>query len=86
MSPGKSWMRPWAELPEMACTTGDAGARAQHLQKRRAGSLRRVVFLVVPQFLRDAVYRFIARNRYRWFGKEETCRVPTPELKARFLA
>jgi predicted DCC family thiol-disulfide oxidoreductase YuxK len=45
-----------------------------------------VVFFVVPRFIRDAVYRFIARHRYRWFGKEETCRVPTPELKARFLA
>lgn len=41
--------------------------------------------VVVPRFLRDAVYRFIARNRYRWFGKSETCRVPTPELRARFL-
>jgi predicted DCC family thiol-disulfide oxidoreductase YuxK len=42
-------------------------------------------FIVVPAFLRDIVYRFIARNRYRWFGKTDTCRVPTPELKARFL-
>ena len=41
--------------------------------------------LIVPRSLRDAVYRFIARNRYRWFGKSETCRVPTPELRARFL-
>lgn len=41
--------------------------------------------LVVPWFVRDAVYRFIARNRYRWFGKSEQCRVPTPELRARFL-
>lgn len=45
-----------------------------------------IVFYVVPTFVRDAVYRWIARNRYRWFGKEETCRVPTPALKARFLA
>jgi len=45
-----------------------------------------VVFFLVPRFLRDAVYRFIARNRYRWFGKEETCRVPTPDLRKRFLA
>ena len=40
---------------------------------------------VFPRFLRDAVYRFIARNRYRWFGREESCRVPTPALRARFL-
>lgn len=41
--------------------------------------------IVVPRFVRDAVYRFIARNRYRWFGKKEVCWVPTPELRARFL-
>ena len=45
-----------------------------------------VVLLVWPRFIRDIVYRFIARNRYRWFGKSDTCRIPTPELKARFLA
>jgi predicted DCC family thiol-disulfide oxidoreductase YuxK len=44
------------------------------------------VLLVVPRPIRDAVYRFIARHRYRWFGKTATCRVPTPELAARFLA
>ena len=43
------------------------------------------VFIIVPRFLRDAIYKLIARNRYRWFGKSETCRVPTPELRARFL-
>jgi predicted DCC family thiol-disulfide oxidoreductase YuxK len=43
------------------------------------------VFAVVPRPLRDAVYRLIARNRYRWFGKTETCWLPTPELKGRFL-
>lgn len=42
--------------------------------------------IVVPSFVRDAVYRWIARNRYRWFGKSEQCRVPTPQLRARFLA
>jgi predicted DCC family thiol-disulfide oxidoreductase YuxK len=40
----------------------------------------------VPRFVRDAVYRLIARNRYRWFGKSETCRVATPAEKARFLS
>lgn len=43
------------------------------------------VFIVIPRPLRDAVYRLIARNRYRWFGKSETCWLPTPELKGRFL-
>lgn len=38
-----------------------------------------------PRPLRDAVYRLIARHRYRWFGRQEACWLPTPELKARFL-
>ncbi len=42
-------------------------------------------FIVVPRPLRDAVYEWVARNRYRWFGKSEVCRVPTPELRARFM-
>jgi predicted DCC family thiol-disulfide oxidoreductase YuxK len=42
--------------------------------------------ILVPRPLRDLVYWWIGRNRYRWFGKSETCRVPTPELRARFLA
>ena len=41
--------------------------------------------IVVPRPLRDAVYDWIARNRYRWFGKREVCMTPTPELRSRFL-
>jgi predicted DCC family thiol-disulfide oxidoreductase YuxK len=43
-------------------------------------------FRIIPRPLRDAMYRWIARNRYRWFGKAETCWLPTPELRSRFLA
>lgn len=42
-------------------------------------------FWLVPYPLRDLVYDWIARNRYRWFGKTEQCWVPTQELRARFL-
>lgn len=42
-------------------------------------------FLVVPAPIRDFVYRWVASHRYRWFGKAEACRVPTPELRARFI-
>jgi predicted DCC family thiol-disulfide oxidoreductase YuxK len=42
-------------------------------------------FLAIPPALRDAVYDYVARNRYRWFGKRETCRLPTLEERARFL-
>ena len=43
------------------------------------------VFMLVPRFLRDAIYNWIARNRYRWFGKKNECWIPRPEWKARFL-
>lgn len=44
-----------------------------------------LVFKLLPRVLRDAAYYVIARNRYRWFGKHESCMMPTPELKARML-
>lgn len=43
------------------------------------------IFKLVPSFLRDRVYQFIAANRYRWFGKEESCWLPAPKWKNRFL-
>ena len=42
-------------------------------------------FIIVPKFIRDAVYTLIANNRYKWFGKQESCWLPTPALKGRFL-
>ena len=42
-------------------------------------------FIIVPLFIRNAVYKFIAKNRYYWFGKNESCMVPTASLKKRFL-
>jgi predicted DCC family thiol-disulfide oxidoreductase YuxK len=43
------------------------------------------VFIYIPQPIRDGVYKFIAANRYRWFGKKDQCRVPTVEERERFL-
>lgn len=43
-------------------------------------------FSVVPRPLRDAVYRLIARHRYRWFGRHDECWLPTPALRSRFLS
>lgn len=41
--------------------------------------------LLWPRVVRDLVYDFVAKRRYRWFGKKDVCMVPTPELRARFL-
>jgi predicted DCC family thiol-disulfide oxidoreductase YuxK len=66
-----------------ACTRSSAALRiAQHL----GGWWRLLTILfAVPPFLRDAAYDLFASNRYRWFGKSETCRIPTPEMRERFL-
>jgi len=42
-------------------------------------------FSIIPSFIRDIVYNFIAKNRYKWFGKKEACWVPTPALKDLFI-
>ena len=54
---------------------------------RRLGGLWWLLSLArfVPRFVRNPAYRVLARNRYRWFGKHDTCRLPTAEEKARFL-
>ena len=59
---------------------------ALHIVRHLSGVWGWYYFLIiVPRWLRDPVYRFIARNRYRWFGKQESCMIPTPELRSRFL-
>ncbi|OAB48377.1 thiol-disulfide oxidoreductase DCC family protein [Paenibacillus antarcticus] len=41
--------------------------------------------IIVPRAIRDAIYHYVALNRYRWFGKSDQCMLPSPELKERFL-
>lgn len=47
--------------------------------------LLRPLEYILPEKLRDGIYNFIARNRYKWFGKKDQCMIPTPELRAKFL-
>lgn len=42
-------------------------------------------FIIIPPFIRNAVYDLIAKNRYKWFGKKDSCMIPSPELRARFV-
>lgn len=44
-----------------------------------------VGFIIIPQFIRDGIYNWVSKNRYKWFGKREECMIPTPEVKAKFL-
>jgi predicted DCC family thiol-disulfide oxidoreductase YuxK len=54
---------------------------------RLLGGSWRVLYILkwVPRSCRDTVYDLVARRRYRWFGRRATCRLPTPELRERFL-
>ena len=41
--------------------------------------------MIIPRFIRDVIYEFVSRNRYKWFGKRNSCMIPTPALLDRFL-
>ncbi len=43
------------------------------------------IFLIIPAAIRNWVYDYVAKNRYKWYGKKDECMIPTPELKAKFL-
>ena len=60
---------------------------ALEILKNLGGIFYLAFFLkIFPRFIRDFGYDFIARNRYKWLGRKESCMIPTPELKAKFLA
>lgn len=42
-------------------------------------------FIIVPPFIRDIAYKIISKNRYKWWGEKESCMIPTPEVRAKFL-
>jgi predicted DCC family thiol-disulfide oxidoreductase YuxK len=66
-------------------TDSDAIARVLlSLRRRRWRCLGRAIGLI-PRRLRDPVYRFVARHRYRIFGRSRSCFLPTPEQRARFM-
>ncbi|MHC5325646.1 thiol-disulfide oxidoreductase DCC family protein, partial [Priestia megaterium] len=57
-----------------------------HIINKLTGPIRFfVLFWVIPEKIRDKVYRFIAKNRYRFFGKKESCLVPSKEIQNRFI-
>ena len=43
------------------------------------------ILMIIPKPIRDFVYDFIAKNRYRWFGKKEQCFLPGPDIEGRFF-
>ncbi len=64
----------------------EKSSAALHIAKQLSGAYPLLFgFMIVPKFIRNAVYDYIARNRYKWFGKKESCMIPTKELKSKFL-
>lgn len=96
---GQRWLRQFdkstAELDTMLVVTGYGGASPQLLTKARAalfiasqlGLPWRLVAAagILPNAALDPVYDFIARRRYRWFGRSDTCILPKPEHRARVI-
>lgn len=64
-------------------TYSDAALRITKYLRWPSKSL--YAFMMVPKFIRQPFYRWVARNRYKWFGKKEVCMVPGPGVRARFL-
>lgn len=59
---------------------------ALRIARRLKGPVRLTWLLIIlPRFIRDPVYNWISRNRFKWFGRRDQCRVPTPEVKDRFF-
>jgi predicted DCC family thiol-disulfide oxidoreductase YuxK len=60
---------------------------ALHIARRMDG-LYPLLFgmIIIPPFLRNLVYNYIAKNRYKWFGKKDSCMMPTPEIRQKFIS
>lgn len=65
----------------------DKSSAALRIARELKGTIRVLyLFIILPKFIRDRIYDFIARNRYRWFGKKSSCMIPTTNLKNKFLS
>lgn len=59
---------------------------ALYIARDLGGWIKALYFFIgIPQFFRDKIYDFIAKNRYRWFGRKQQCMLPSPKLKNKFL-
>ena len=64
----------------------EKSSAALHIAKHLSGAYPLLFgFIIMPGFIRDSFYDYIAKNRYKWFGKKESCMIPTLELKSKFL-
>jgi predicted DCC family thiol-disulfide oxidoreductase YuxK len=86
----RTWNRPTEDFDSVVLVDGDRLLLHSDVPLeivRRIGGWWQLlyVFKVIPRSIRNVIYRWIARNRYRWFGKRESCMLPRPEWKSRFV-
>lgn len=59
---------------------------ALRISRKLSGPIKLLYgFIIIPRFLRDGIYRIIAKNRYKWFGKKDSCMIPDSEVRDKFL-
>jgi predicted DCC family thiol-disulfide oxidoreductase YuxK len=63
----------------------DQSDAALEIGKRVGFKIPATILKAIPKFIRNPIYRFIAKNRYKWYGKKDNCMLPTPEIKQKFL-
>jgi len=86
----RKWGRPAHDFDSVVLVDGDRLLLQSDVPLeivRRIGGAWQLlyVFKIIPRPLRDAVYRWVARNRYRWFGRQAECMLPRSEWKERFI-
>jgi len=60
-------------------------AALQIARDLRGGFFPATVFKIIPRGIRNRLYDYVAKNRYKWYGKKDSCMIPTPELRIKFL-
>lgn len=86
----RKWGRPTHDFDSVVLVDGDRlllhSDVPLEIVRRIGGAWQLLyVFKIIPRPLRDAVYRWVARNRYRWFGRQAECMLPRKEWKERFI-
>jgi predicted DCC family thiol-disulfide oxidoreductase YuxK len=86
----KKYQLPESEFNSFMLIEGDKlytkSSGALRMLKHLGGWWRLLyVFIIVPKFIRDGIYNWVSKNRYKWYGKMNECWLPKPEWKARFL-
>ena len=86
----KKYQLPESEFNSFMLIEGDKlytkSSGALRMLKHLGGWWRLLyVFIIVPKFIRDGIYNWVSKNRYKWYGKMNECWLPRPEWKARFL-